>query len=35
MLDVISKSGPVFYALVLSSLIAMVVTIERLLSTSA
>jgi len=32
MLDVISKSGPVFYALVLSSLIAMVVTIERLLA---
>jgi biopolymer transport protein ExbB len=32
MLDVIAKSGPVFYALVLSSLVAMVVTIERLLA---
>jgi biopolymer transport protein ExbB len=32
MLDVIAKSGPVFYALVLCSLVAMVVTIERLLA---
>ena len=32
MIDVIEKSGPVFYALALCSLIATVVIIERLLS---
>jgi biopolymer transport protein ExbB len=32
MLELISKSGPVFYALVLCSLVAMVVTIERLIA---
>ena len=32
MLDVIDKSGPIFYALALCSLIATVVTIERLIS---